>query len=103
MAKTLRPQSLRIKQVKEGIRVFEESLKDKLNGETAKGIKAILNSIVAYSFVTFLAVFFILNMLRGSILGSWWMILMNLFGAGCAYYLLNDFLDFVIKSIKEKK
>ena len=103
MAKTLRPQSLRIKQVKEGLRVFEESIKRNFDGETIKGLKSIVVSIGAYSVVTFLGMFFILNLLRGQILGSWWIILMNFVGAGCSYYVLIDFLQFVIESVKAKK
>ena len=94
--------SLRIKQVKDTIGIYEEKLKQAFSTESVKDIRDIIVSIVAYAFFGFLGIFFVLNVLKGNVLGKWYEILMNFIGAGCGYYLLNDFLQFFIREIKRK-
>ena len=85
------------------MRVFEEKIRQKISTEQLKDIGDIVVSIGAYSIVGFLGMFFMLNLLRGNILGNWWTVIMNVLGAGCLYYLSNDFLQFLIREIKHKQ
>lgn len=69
---------------------FKSKKETYFKGENWKVLKSNLLFIGLHSVIVWPAAFFFLNLLRGNVFVSWRIVLINIIGAGCTYYLFND-------------
>lgn len=74
-----------------------------LQTKTGQEYLLAIKLIAVHCPIVFLAAFFFLNLLSGSVVGSWWVTTLNILGAGSLYYLFIDIYDFIVKTTKGRE
>jgi hypothetical protein len=83
-------------------KVFKQKKEQYFKGENWKVLKENIWFIALHALIVWSAAFFFLNLLRGDVFVSWRIIIINIIGAGCVYYLFNDAVKFLKETLSKE-